>query len=184
MTGLLGVVLCGGKSTRMGCDKAVLPHPDGRTFLQYSVDRLSGLCDEVVVVGGHRQVSGATTLSDKVADKGPAVGVLTAIEYASARQLKACLVTAVDLPRLTKKHLGELIDAHQSEPTTITCAASDRVQPLVAVYPVVLLSQIEELNQSQHRSLARWLDTVEHATHQMSSDALHNANRPEDLSPQ
>ena len=46
---LIGCVLCGGQSRRMGRAKALLRRPDGVTYLEHAAQRLSKCCDRLVV---------------------------------------------------------------------------------------------------------------------------------------
>lgn len=93
---LLGVVLAGGKSSRMGSDKANLPHPgrlavtapiatgdqaarandSGCSYLQYAIARLLPLVDQVAVAG--RQWPGAAGDSSPLAVGDPVVLAIAA----------------------------------------------------------------------------------------------------------
>ena len=125
--GLLGVVLCGGRSSRMGCDKAMLAHPDGGTFLEHAIDRLTGICHSVVISGGTHTHPLATLIEDSVAHRGPATGISASLEHAAAHKLTGCLITPVDLPDLTETDLISLRDQwnHSQE---LTMARTDRVR--------------------------------------------------------
>lgn len=50
---MLGAILAGGRSTRMGGDKAAI-EVEGRTMLDWVVSALTAACDQVVVAGGSR----------------------------------------------------------------------------------------------------------------------------------
>jgi molybdopterin-guanine dinucleotide biosynthesis protein A len=104
---LTGFVLAGGKSTRMGRDKALL-YWRGRTLLEHMIDLLSTVADSVHVVG-------RDPLPDRLPEHGPLSGIATALE---ASETDANLVAAVDLPLLTKdflKHLRSRIeDSHHA----------------------------------------------------------------------
>ncbi|HLH31456.1 MAG TPA: molybdenum cofactor guanylyltransferase [Terriglobia bacterium] len=94
---LSGFVLAGGKSTRMGRDKATLDW-HGRTLLDHMVGLLSEAADQVHVVGRDQ-------LPDRLPGLGPLSGIATALEFTST---DANLVIAVDLPHLTKDFLKYL----------------------------------------------------------------------------
>jgi molybdopterin-guanine dinucleotide biosynthesis protein A len=92
-----GFILAGGKSTRMGRDKAVLDW-NGRTLLDHMVDLLCGITEQVRVVG-------RDPLPDRLPGLGPLSGIATALEVTST---DANLIIAVDLPHLTKEFLKYL----------------------------------------------------------------------------
>lgn len=127
---LCGLVLAGGRSSRMGMDKVSLRHPDGRTLGRRCVDLLREAgCDEVYLslradqeIPEGFEMEGTHLLRDSVGESsGPLSGILTAM---NARRDADWLVVACDLPRLdvgTLLHLlserqdGELFLAYRSE---------------------------------------------------------------------
>jgi molybdopterin-guanine dinucleotide biosynthesis protein A len=89
-----GFVLAGGKSARMGRDKALLDW-HGRTLLDHMKDLLAGAVDQVRVVGREE-------MPDRTPGCGPLGGILTLLE---ATETDTNLVVAVDLPFLTDSFL-------------------------------------------------------------------------------
>lgn len=133
-TSLCGAVLCGGASSRMGRDKALLPHPTGLTFLQYALSQLAPLCNPLLIAGRasltsmHQHPSAQTAaansppppfhihdrqvhpLPDPLPHQGPLPGVIQSLRFASQHWLAAVLVIPVDMPKLTSDALSLLID--------------------------------------------------------------------------
>jgi molybdopterin-guanine dinucleotide biosynthesis protein A len=91
---LSGFVLAGGKSTRMGRDKALL-NWHGITLLDHMLHLLRTVADPVHVVG-------RDNLPDRLPGLGPLSGIETGIEASST---DANLFVAIDLPLLTKDFL-------------------------------------------------------------------------------
>jgi molybdenum cofactor guanylyltransferase len=94
---ITGFVLAGGKSTRMGRDKALLEWR-GKTLLNHAIGLLRESVDHVQVVGRYQ-------LPDRMPGLGPLGGIATALEVSST---DANLFLAVDLPHLTKDFLKYL----------------------------------------------------------------------------
>ena len=91
---ILGCVLAGGLSSRFGSDKA-LAELDGQTLLARAIDRLSGWCDQVVVVG--RTEAPAPCLPDwPQPGMGPLGGIVAALHYAAEQGFAAVLTCGVD----------------------------------------------------------------------------------------
>lgn len=104
---LRGVVLTGGKSTRMGEDKSMLEY-HGKEQWKHVRELLEAYCEDVVVsVPGGAEASDPGMIPDRMADFGPFGGILSCFMEAPNR---AHLVVAVDLPFVNKKTLETLID--------------------------------------------------------------------------
>ena len=103
------VVLAAGKSTRMGRPKALLPLPDGRTFLARIIDTfLAAGLDDVVVVLGHEADTIAASLDQQNArarvvvnrdyESGQLSSLLTGLRAIDRPGVSAMLLTLVDVP--------------------------------------------------------------------------------------
>jgi molybdopterin-guanine dinucleotide biosynthesis protein A len=111
---IVGAVLTGGHSTRMGRDKSALRMPDGRTMAERVVDSLAPLCGQVVLVGAVSQPwAGVSTI---VRDLRPGCGPLGGIEALLASALsEQYLVCACDSPLVNTNVLQLLMpSAHNS----------------------------------------------------------------------
>lgn len=174
---LLGAVLCGGKSTRMGCDKAELRYRD-RTFLQHAIRRLNALCDAVVLSGIPNARYDVPIIADDLSGAGPAAGVATVLRYARDEDYAACLFTPVDVPRLAAADLSSLVDEWR-QAAVLTLACGDRAEPLIGVYPVTYAESLAQLAAGRDRSLRRWLNSQPHACVAIPSERLVNINTPQ-----
>lgn len=130
-TQLGGVVLAGGRSRRMGTDKALLPFAD-TTLLGHVVRRLRTCCDPVYVVASALQ-RGCGPDVPVVADRWPGLGPLAGIEAG----LRACptpcaAVVACDLPFVQPALLTGLADLLEGVDAAVP--VTDRPHPLCAVY--------------------------------------------------
>jgi len=147
------------------------------------VERLSGICGQVCVSGNSAVVVQADVIEDPVASQGPAIGVAAALAYAGRNSFDACLVTPIDMPLLTPDDLSRLRRLWEKE-RELCCAVSagdQRLQPLVAVYPVSFQERLRDLANSDDRSLSRWLKTQAPLTVTLSSQSCQNVNTLEDL---
>lgn len=103
----LGAILHGGRSTRMGRDKAHVV-VDGVAMIDRARAVVAAVCDRVVVVGGaHADVADAVSADDA----GSAfAGVVAAVEFAAGVGAAAVVVVPVDMPLLTPGLLRRLFD--------------------------------------------------------------------------
>lgn len=136
MTGLYGLVLAGGKSSRMGRDKGSLNY-HGVSQREYGYRLLSKFCEAVFVSCRRSQAEHIephlNTLFDKVENLGPAGGILTALEY---KPDVAWLVVACDLPFLDEALIAHLVS--QRDPEKVATAyqnPDDHLpEPLIAIW--------------------------------------------------
>jgi len=107
----IGLVLAGGRSSRMGENKALLKR-EGQTMLEYTSAQLTACGLNTVIVSGKN--SGG--LSDIVSNGGPLAGVHAAIK---THRPAAILVVPVDMPLMSKTQLSLLLEAGRDSTTPI-----------------------------------------------------------------
>jgi molybdopterin-guanine dinucleotide biosynthesis protein A len=132
-----GVVLAGGKSTRLGRDKAselLL----GVSLLQRAVTALESVVGDILIVRARGQalpqVAASTALSDiedAYPEKGPLGGIYTALKAIEPRH---ALVVGCDMPLLQPALLRHLLSAAPDYDVTVPLSESDEPEPLCAVY--------------------------------------------------
>ncbi|KAA5541107.1 molybdenum cofactor guanylyltransferase [Roseiconus nitratireducens] len=182
---LLGVVLCGGRSTRMGTDKAGLKTDDGIAFLDLAYQRLQQVCDHVCLSASADRQTEYPLIADPAVTHGPISGLIATLRYCRRGGFDGCLVTPVDTPRLSVDDLRRLTDQFDALRSRITCAVSpddgERLQPLIAVYPTRALPLLERCVADQKYGLQRLLMTQPIIRVPLSAAACHNVNEPSDL---
>jgi molybdopterin-guanine dinucleotide biosynthesis protein A len=126
-------ILAGGKSTRMGADKAFVEY-EGRTLLARALELARSVTPEVLIVGSREKFAAfAAVVEDRFRDCGPLAGIHAALR-ASHSELN--LMLAVDMPFVPAPLLRYLIAQAQAAPDTVVVVpqVDDRRQPLCAVY--------------------------------------------------
>ena len=124
-------MLTGGRSSRMGCDKALLPFRGGT--LVESVARAVELATGSAVLVGNPQVYrhlGYPAIPDLYPGAGPLGAILTAFDHSSADWN---VVAACDMPELSGEFLRLLVDAADGD-AVVPMGPSGRLEPLCAVY--------------------------------------------------
>ena len=167
---ILGVVLAGGKSTRFGSDKA-LAELGGRTLIARAVDALSGLCENVVVVG--RETAPAPTLPDwPRANMGPLAGLAAALHLARDEGYAAVLSCGVDSAELPDDLLALLSPA----------PAYLADQPVIGLWPASASPVLDALLESDARHSMRAFAEAIGAKPVKTATKPANINTPADLS--
>ncbi len=152
-----GAVLAGGRSLRMGEDKAELKI-EGRTFLQIQAEKLcaAGIQDILVSRGAPQGVgenAAGLTLPDipgmrvrTVADSAPGLGPLEGIRAVlEASENKHCVILSVDSVLVKAHTLQDLMRLAAESGSVITLLASKRgSEPLIGVYSKEILPEVSE----------------------------------------
>ena len=179
------VILAGGKSSRMGRDKAGL-RLEGRTLLERQAELVRSLQPvELWLSGGSNDypLADGQPVRDNFANCGPLAGVEAGLGATNASLL---LVLAVDLPQMSAGTLKWLL-RHCGELTGAIPRINGEIEPLVAVYPKAAHPHLREALTAQRNAahefaracvahgLAGWADVP--GEHQRS---FANCNSPQE----
>lgn len=151
-------ILAGGKSTRMGRDKAALTL-DGARF----VDRLArefAPCGDVMISAAKSEDYadlGLPVVADAHLEIGPIEGIRQALLHAREPFVFVCATDMPFLKRAVADYLAEFISSDWD-----VCALSEggRIQPLCAIYRKSVLSTVEALIESGRYRLSEILSSV------------------------
>jgi molybdopterin-guanine dinucleotide biosynthesis protein A len=181
-------ILAGGKSTRMGADKAFIDY-DGGTLLARALDLTRLITPDVRIVGGREKFAPfAMVVEDIFQDCGPLGGIHAALR-ASRTELN--LMLAVDTPFVPVAFLQYLIRSAQSAPDTTVIVPRTPAgwQPLCAIYRREFADAAEDALRGGRNRIDRLFDVVR--TRAIGQDELEatgfsvsifrNLNTPEEL---
>jgi len=182
----MAVILAGGKSRRLGRDKAAVVL-DGLPMLARVVRLAGTFCPGVAVSGRDPAplVEGVPWFLDETGGVGPLGGIVTALE----RFNTSCLVLSCDLPLLDAATLETLLAAWRSRPghavmTTFQQIETGFIEALVAVYEPQAATLLRRANEEGCRKLSRAIPAaLRHVVMYSTADArpFFNVNTPADL---
>jgi molybdopterin-guanine dinucleotide biosynthesis protein A len=155
------VILAGGKSTRLGQDKALL-RVDGQTLLTRTVHTLAALSDDLVVVANYPNRYKALALPVRlVPDERPGFGSLMGIYsgLSAARQPHA-LVVACDMPFLNMDLLRYMLSLAHGQDVVVP-RLGDFMEPLHAIYSQACLLPIARQLEQERRQIIGFFDQVQ-----------------------
>ena len=153
------IVLAGGRSVRMGQDKALL-HTNGLTLLETVVAALRPLVGEIVIVADRADkydLLDCRVVGDLYPETGPLGGILTGL-YALGTGRH--LVIACDMPALQPAVLRLLLDSAGPEWDVVVPEIVGRMEPLCAVYADTAIPALQAFLDSGGRALQRALTGV------------------------
>ncbi len=179
-------VLAGGRSSRLGTDKAFLPWA-GQRLLDRLLDRLSALGPAELVISGRPGIDYAATgvrvVFDSVADQGPLGGLAAVLE---AITIPHVVLVAVDLPAMTPDFLRRLL-AQRAAGVGVVPRSPIGWEPLAAVYPREILPLVRARLKRGERAMHRLIEAgiaagllVEAPVAAEESEVFRNVNTPED----
>lgn len=185
---LAAFILAGGKSTRMGTDKAFVPL-NGRTLLARALDLTRSVTGDVRIVGDPAKFGAfAPVIEDIFPGCGPLAGIHAALR-ASSTDMN--LILAIDLPFVSLALLQYLVTrARNSAQAIVTIAnANGGLQPLAAVYRGEFADAAEMALQQGRNKITPLLDDArtqiipepELEAAGFSPRIFRNLNTPEDL---
>lgn len=154
MHSMTGIILCGGRSTRMGTDKGSLDF-GGETMLERITRILSGITDEIIVVG--RRDQDAVTVHDAIEDQGPLAGIAAGL---TASKSDLNLVVACDMPLINPVVLQRLASMI-GDADMCVAVADGRPSVLCAVYRARIAPAVQALFDSGERRVMALLDRVQ-----------------------
>ena len=173
------IILAGGRSSRMGTDKAKLRIGE-KTLLELMVEKVRRLgIVEVVVSGCSECPAGTRYAPDLIPGRGPLSGIHAGLKRIRHR---SGLVLPVDMPLIPEETLRLLIEAHGSLPIT-ALTLENRPEPLVAVYDACLAQDCEEILQGEKTSPRRLFDMYGYCPvpYTKNPNFLINCNTPEEF---
>ncbi|WP_082026411.1 NTP transferase domain-containing protein [Flammeovirga sp. OC4] len=178
---LKGLVLVGGKSTRMGEDKAMLDY-HGLPQWKYSYDLLSQYCEEVFVSVADKKDKYAEVeqLEDKFLGLGPLGGILSALQ---SDPNSAWLVVACDLPLLSVNSINQLVQSRNSQKlaTTFKSPTMKFPEPLICIWePKAYGKLLEFLSWGYSSPLKTLMNNDIELVIPTYEEEMTNANTPEE----
>ena len=129
---ITGIILSGGKSSRMGTDKGFLKLK-GKTFIEHSIDALKPLVSEIIIVSNNTDydVFKLKRVNDMIENAGPLAGVYTGLKHSTTNYN---LVLSCDIPLINSEVLKLLIDAVDGTSEVIQIENNTKTSPLIALY--------------------------------------------------
>jgi len=136
-----GIILAGGKSSRMGTDKG-LQLLCGKPLIHYTIQVLSEFCSSIIISTSSDayQSFGYKTVADEIPGIGPMGGIYSALKQSKTEKN---LVLSCDLPFVSKELLSFIIKNSNKYQVTVPWEGNQHYEPLCGFYH---LSVLESMN--------------------------------------
>jgi molybdopterin-guanine dinucleotide biosynthesis protein A len=182
-----GAILAGGKSLRMGKDKALLKF-DGRPFVSHVATTLQEVFDQVILVANDPstyEFLGLETIGDIYRECGPLGGIHSALVRAGGADI---FVSACDTPFVTRDLIRYIVGFDSNAPVKIP-SFKQQLHPLCGLYTQNCLRVIVERLESRRLRVVDFVESIHAEVIPISpdlpfyrEDLFANFNTPEDYS--
>jgi molybdopterin-guanine dinucleotide biosynthesis protein A len=190
---ILGVVLAGGQSRRMGGGDKALLDLGGRPLIAHVIERARPQVGALIINANGDPLRfasfGLPILADTIPGfPGPLAGLLTGLRYAAAHGFTAIAAFPADTPFPPPDQVARLARALAAGGSVAAASADGRLHPLASLIPVALAEDLEEfIRGSGSLRVSDWVGrhrpvVVEFARPPGSPlDPFFNVNTPADL---
>lgn len=175
------IILAGGKSSRMGTEKGLLPL-NNKPLIQYTLDVVKHLSENIIIVANNKlyEQFGYKVIPDKYENKGPLAGIYSGLLHSSTSKN---IILTCDSPFITEELLQLLIQ-NSFDNEFVYPIFESKIYPLTAFYHKLSLNKIKielENNRLKVKDLLNILKSKEIVLSQHFSKAMINVNTLEDL---
>lgn len=177
---LTGILMCGGKSSRMGKDKYALLY-NNLPLYKPSLDTLQRFCDTIIISCNvaFPEFVDFTVVEDDVKEIGPMGGIYSCLKKSSS---KYNMILACDMPFVNGGLMTQLLSI-SNDYDAIVPLVDGRAEPLYAIYNVSIIPTLEAFIHSERYSLKQMLSGLEVCYVHVDTDVqeLKNVNTPAEL---
>ena len=156
-TNVTAAILAGGKSSRMGRDKALLVH-NGKPFIRHIADALSSVVPHTIVISDRAKTYDFLNIpvyADIFTNYGPLAGIHSALSHATTSHV---VIASCDTPFIVANVVVKLLA--DALPGEITIAHDGlNTHPLVGIYPTLILQKLRENLTAGERRVSTFLET-------------------------
>lgn len=173
------VLFAGGKSSRMGDDKSLLPFGGGPTLTQYQYDRLGKLFSHVSVSTKSAEkfdFKASFLLDPPDADFAPTAGFVSAFRALGDERI---MILSVDTPFVDTAVFQSLIDADEEGLDAVIARTATGSHPLCGIYHRSLFEEFERMLREGDHRLGKLLASRQTRYVEFSNEeAFANLNHP------
>ena len=160
---LSGVVIAGGRSSRMGEDKALMPFGSYSSLAQLQYRKLQKIFNRVYISTKSNKFDfDANLIYDKYNNISPLNAIISSLEETNSD----IFLLSVDIPLISKKTIDKLIDAYKKYPyyETIIAKSINGLEPTVAIYKQSVLNVAKQMQERQNFKLREFIKSTNYLT--------------------
>lgn len=152
------VIFAGGKSSRMGEDKSLLPFAGYNSLSEYQYSRLNKLFESVYLSAKSNKFDfDCEVIEDRYDESSPLVALVSAFETLKCEWL---FVLSVDVPFVDKTVIDELISHQDAYASAIVAKSPNGSEPLCALYHHSIMPVAKNLLSMDNHRMSALLRSV------------------------
>lgn len=147
-----GIILAGGKSSRMGEDKGLVLL-NGKPMVHYIIEALKEVMSDIIIISNNESYTkfGIPVYADIIKDKGPVGGIYTGL-YHSKTELNFCI--SCDVPMISSDFILWLLKRSGKSYITLPMCKY-KVHQMIGVYSKQVLSNFKKSTEKGHLKLSQ-----------------------------
>ena len=181
---ITGIVLAGGKSSRMGQDKGLMLY-HGKAMVTHVMEQLQPCVDELLIVANTPAYGqfGYPIVADLVEAAGPVGGIYTGLAAASTELI---FFISCDTPFITEEAIRKVI-AQAGDAAVAVATLEGQMQPLFGLYRKSTTVRFRESLRQERYKLQAVIREMNHRLVPLDGltrqypHLLHNINTPEEF---
>jgi molybdenum cofactor guanylyltransferase len=148
---ITGIILAGGKSSRIGSDKGFLLLKN-KPFILHVIEALQPLVSDIIIVSNNADydIFKLKRVNDLIEDSGPLAGIYTGLHYSNTENN---LVLSCDIPLINTETLRKLEILKEENVDVIQLESNSKTMPLIALYKKHCENKFFELLQQGEKRL-------------------------------
>ena len=153
------VILAGGKSSRMGRDKALLPFKGYSSLAKYQYERLKPLFNEVYISAKENKFDFSPPL---IYDNSNISSPLIALHTILNTLKHPIFLIAVDMPLLPPSEIQKLLKEYKKNPSfeAYIFKSPNGLEPLAAIYTPKVIKNVENMLANNNHKMKSFLSNI------------------------
>ena len=163
---VVGILLAGGRSSRMGGGDKCLRMLGGRPILARIIERLEPQVSAMVVNANGEpsrfEGFGLPVVADSIAGfAGPLAGIHAGLKWVEANRpgIRLAVTVATDTPFFPGDLVRRFLGAAEGEPALLVARSGEGVHPVIGLWPVALAPALEDALRRGMRKVGAWTES-------------------------
>ena len=157
---ITGIVLAGGRSSRMGEDKSLMKL-NGKSLVEYAIDALKPLSDKVIISSNNPNYhfTGCEVWPDELPDQAPIIGIYSCLKRS---ETEINIFLSCDMPLMSTSMIGFLIAKSAAFDITVPIHENGQIEPLCGIYKKSSIGILKEFIDKENYRLNECIRSASH----------------------